>query len=85
MLYLRQGSAWNRCARTSVVRTCTVTWSCWTSGGLAGCNSPAGPRGRSNLAVVVRRPSGPQFRASEVFRLGHLAGIAGTVLTAQVL
>jgi hypothetical protein len=39
----------------------------------------AAPVGRPGLAVLVGRPGGPLFRASEVARLGHLAGIVATV------
>ncbi len=48
-----------------------------------GLQLAAAPLGRTDVAVVVGRPGGPQFRASEVLRLGHLAGIPGTVLAAQ--
>ncbi|MCW2621909.1 MAG: amino acid-binding protein [Frankiales bacterium] len=37
------------------------------------------PVGRPDRAVLVGRPGGPRFRASEVLRLAHLAGIASTV------
>lgn len=37
------------------------------------------PVGRPDRAVLVGRPGGPRFRASEVLRLAHLAGIAATV------
>ena len=37
------------------------------------------PVGRPDRAVLVGRPGGPTFRASEVARLAHLAGIAATV------
>lgn len=37
------------------------------------------PVGRPSRVVLVGRPGGPRFRASEVLRLAHLAGIASTV------
>jgi hypothetical protein len=39
----------------------------------------AAPVGPGNVLVLLGRPGGPLFRASEVLRLGHLAGIAATV------
>ena len=39
----------------------------------------AAPVGSPSRAVLVGRPGGPRFRASEVLRLTHLAGIAATV------
>jgi hypothetical protein len=39
----------------------------------------AAPVGRPELVVLVGRPGGSRFRASEVLRLAHLAGIAATV------
>jgi len=39
----------------------------------------AAPVGSPERAVLVGRPGGPRFRASEVLRLTHLAGIAATV------
>lgn len=39
----------------------------------------AAPVGSPDRAVLVGRPGGPRFRASEVLRLTHLAGIAATV------
>ena len=42
----------------------------------------AAPVGSADRVVLVGRPGGPRFRASEVLRLGHLAGIAATVTTA---
>jgi hypothetical protein len=39
----------------------------------------AAPVGSPHRAVLVGRPGGPRFRASEVLRLTHLAGIAATV------
>jgi hypothetical protein len=41
----------------------------------------AAPVGSAHRAVLVGRPGGPRFRASEVLRLTHLAGIAATVAT----
>jgi hypothetical protein len=43
----------------------------------------AAPVGSPDSVVLVGRPGGPRFRASEVLRLAHLAGIAATV-TASV-
>jgi hypothetical protein len=37
------------------------------------------PLGNDNTAILLGRPGGPRFRASEVVRLAHLAGIAATV------
>jgi hypothetical protein len=37
------------------------------------------PVGSARRAVLVGRPGGPRFRASEVLRLAHLAGITATV------
>jgi hypothetical protein len=37
------------------------------------------PVGGPERAVLLGRPGGPRFRASEVLRLAHLAGIAATV------
>jgi hypothetical protein len=39
----------------------------------------AAPVGEPGRVVLLGRPGGPLFRASEVFRLGHLAGITATV------
>jgi hypothetical protein len=44
-----------------------------------GMELAAAPVGSPRLAVLVGRPGGPAFRASEVDRLSHLAGIAATV------
>ena len=44
-----------------------------------GTELAAAPVGTPHRAVLVGRPGGPQFRASEVLRLTHLAGIAATV------
>jgi hypothetical protein len=40
----------------------------------------AAPLGDPHTAVVLGRPGGPQFRPSEVARLGYLAGIVTTIL-----
>ncbi|RWA19505.1 amino acid-binding protein [Mycolicibacterium elephantis DSM 44368] len=40
----------------------------------------AAPLGDPRTALVVGRPGGPQFRPSEVARLGYLAGIVATIL-----
>ncbi|MDQ6651096.1 MAG: amino acid-binding protein [Actinomycetota bacterium] len=44
-----------------------------------GMELAAAPVGRPDRDVLVGRPGGPRFRASEVLRLAHLAGIAATV------
>ena len=41
----------------------------------------AAPVGAPHRVLLLGRPGGPLFRASEVLRLGHLAGIAATVTT----
>jgi hypothetical protein len=38
------------------------------------------PLGDPHTAVMLGRPGGPQFRPSEVARLGYLAGIVATIL-----
>lgn len=48
----------------------------WTAVGTA---LAAAPVGEPSRAVLLGRPGGPRFRASEVLRLGHLAGITATV------
>jgi hypothetical protein len=40
----------------------------------------AAPLGASDTAVLLGRPGGPEFRPSEVARLGYLAGIVATLL-----
>ncbi|MFY9334668.1 MAG: amino acid-binding protein, partial [Mycobacterium sp.] len=40
----------------------------------------AAPLGGPCTAMVLGRPGGPHFRASEVARLGYLAGIVATLL-----
>jgi hypothetical protein len=44
-----------------------------------GTELAAAPVGSPDTVVLVGRPGGPRFRASEVLRLAHLAGIAATV------
>ena len=44
----------------------------------------AAPVGSPETVVLVGRPGGPRFRASEVLRLAHLAGIAATVTAVTV-
>jgi hypothetical protein len=48
----------------------------WAALGTELAAAPVGPPSR---AVLVGRSGGPQFRASEVLRLSHLAGIAAAV------
>ncbi|WP_239335637.1 ACT domain-containing protein [Frankia sp. CiP3] len=48
----------------------------WTALGMELAVAPVGSPDR---AVLVGRPGGPTFRASEVQRLAHLAGIAATI------
>jgi hypothetical protein len=40
----------------------------------------AAPLGHDRRALLIGRPGGPEFRPSEVARLGHMAGIVATVL-----
>jgi len=40
----------------------------------------ASPLGGDQRLVLIGRPGGPEFRPSEVARLGHMAGIVATVL-----
>ncbi|BBZ80089.1 hypothetical protein MABM_00050 [Mycobacteroides abscessus] len=40
----------------------------------------AAPLGSGDTAVVLGRPGGPEFRPSEVARLGYLAGIVATLV-----
>lgn len=47
--------------------------------GVLGTELAAAPVGSPDRVVLVGRPGGPRFRASEVLRLTHLAGIASTV------
>lgn len=44
-----------------------------------GMELAAAPLGSPFRVILVGRPGGPQFRASEVLRLAHLAGITATV------
>lgn len=52
-----------------------------SSSGATGLNAvtPVTPLGDTHTAVVLGRP-GPEFRPSEVARLGYLAGIVATML-----
>ena len=45
-----------------------------------GTELAATPVGRPERALLVGRPGGPMFRAAEVARLAHLAGIVAVVL-----
>lgn len=45
-----------------------------------GMELAAAPLGDPRTAVMVGRPGGPRFRASEVLRLAHLAGLTAAVL-----
>jgi hypothetical protein len=49
-----------------------------------GMELAAAPVGSGTRVILVGRPGGPRFRASEVLRLAHLAGIASTVLAVPV-
>lgn len=40
----------------------------------------AAPLGDGHIAVMLGRPGGPEFRPSEVARLGYLSGIVATIL-----
>jgi hypothetical protein len=44
----------------------------------------AAPVGAPDRVILVGRPGGPRFRASEVLRLAHLSGIAATVTATSV-
>ena len=48
----------------------------WSS---LGVELAAAPCGSPTTVVLVGRPGGPRFRASEVLRLAHLSGITATV------
>lgn len=48
-----------------------------------GTELAATPLGGPDLALLVGRPGGPMFRAAEVARLSHLAGIVAAVLAEQ--
>lgn len=50
-----------------------------------GMELAAAPVGVPEVAVLLGRPGGPRFRASELARLTHLAGIAATVSAAVQL
>jgi hypothetical protein len=45
-----------------------------------GTELAATPVGKPDRALLVARPGGPMFRAAEVARLAHLAGIVAVVL-----
>jgi hypothetical protein len=45
-----------------------------------GTELAATPLGGSDHVLLVGRPGGPMFRAAEVARLAHLAGIVAAVL-----
>lgn len=45
-----------------------------------GTELAATPLGKPDRALLVARPGGPMFRAAEVARLAHLAGIVAVVL-----
>lgn len=49
-----------------------------------GTELAAAPVGDPTCAVLLGRPGGPRFRASEVLRLAHLAGIAATVASGRL-
>ncbi len=40
----------------------------------------AAPLGSGKRVLMLGRPGGPEFRPSEIARLGYLAGIVATVL-----
>ncbi|WP_092529591.1 amino acid-binding protein [Amycolatopsis arida] len=46
-----------------------------------GTELAATPLGKPDKALLVGRPGGPMFRAAEVARLAHLAGIVAVVLS----
>jgi hypothetical protein len=45
-----------------------------------GTELAATPIGKPDRCLLVARPGGPMFRAAEVARLAHLAGIVAVVL-----
>jgi hypothetical protein len=47
---------------------------------VVGTDLAVAPVGSAARAVLLGRPGGPRFRASEVLRLAHLAGITATVV-----
>ena len=49
-----------------------------------GMEMAAAPVGHPDRVILLGRPGGPRFRASEVVRLAHLAGIAATVGRSEV-
>jgi len=49
-----------------------------------GTELAAAPVGSPDRVILVGRPGGPRFRASEVLRLAHLSGIAATVTGSHV-
>ena len=49
-----------------------------------GTDLVAAPVGPPDRVILVGRPGGPRFRASEGLRLAHLAGIAATVTSVGV-
>ena len=53
----------------------------WTD---LGIEMAAAPVGSPDRVVLVGRQGGPQFRASEVLRLAHLAGITATVAASVI-
>jgi hypothetical protein len=48
-----------------------------------GMELAAAPLGTGEVAILIGRPGGPVFRASEVVRLAHLAGIAATIAASE--
>lgn len=48
-----------------------------------GTELAATPLGKGERALLVGRPGGPMFRAAEVARLAHLAGIVAVVLEGE--
>ncbi|MGH4024672.1 MAG: ACT domain-containing protein [Pseudonocardiaceae bacterium] len=48
-----------------------------------GTELAASPLGSTERALLVGRPGGPMFRAAEVARMEHLAGIVAVVLRAE--
>ncbi len=45
-----------------------------------GTELAATPLGKPDRVLLVGRPGGPMFRASELARLAHLTGIVATIL-----
>lgn len=52
---------------------------------ILGMEMAAAPVGGPDRVILVGRPGGPRFRASEVLRLAHLGGIAATVTNARAV